>query len=196
LVGDTGVSGPENWIDGFGKGGDHVLVTLHAMSSDAMNSYSDRLSALFSEGDAFRELWRCDGTAWTETKDGNPGFTHKVPFGYTDSISMTSIRGGPERYTPDHQQPCEPWLFVLREGTKPKLLSSRFARLALLSKSHLQGEAAEATYFDDTGNSMSDSTSLGSINRARWQGEVASRKARLHASSTENQSPQSAAYVG
>ena len=26
---------------------------------------------------------------------------------------MTTIRGGPERYTPDHQQPCEPWLFVL-----------------------------------------------------------------------------------
>ena len=28
---------------------------------------------------------------------------------------MTTIRGGPEQYPPDHQQPCEPWLFVLRE---------------------------------------------------------------------------------
>ena len=26
---------------------------------------------------------------------------------------MTTIRGGPERYPPDHQKPCEPWLFVL-----------------------------------------------------------------------------------
>jgi hypothetical protein len=34
-------------------------------------------------------------------------------------------------------------------------------------------------YFDVTGHSMPDSTPVGSINRARWQGEVASRKARM-----------------
>src|SRR5229473_1840720 len=27
---------------------------------------------------------------------------------------MPTIRGGPEQYPPDHQQPCEPWLFVLQ----------------------------------------------------------------------------------
>jgi deferrochelatase/peroxidase EfeB len=118
LVGDTGTGGPQNWIGGFGKGGDHVLVTLHAMSPDAMTRYSDRLSVLFAAGNAFREIWRCDGNAWTEMRDGKPGFTHKVPFGYTDGISMTTIRGGPERYTPDHQRPCEPWLFVLREDAE------------------------------------------------------------------------------
>jgi hypothetical protein len=80
-----------------------------------MQSYSDRLSALFAEGTAFREIWRTDGMAWVEMKDGKPEFTSKVPFGYTDGISMTTIQGGPERYTPDHQQPCESWLFVLRE---------------------------------------------------------------------------------
>src|SRR5712671_8202809 len=42
LVGDTGESGPQHWIDGFGAGNDHVLLTLHAMSSEAMRSYSDR----------------------------------------------------------------------------------------------------------------------------------------------------------
>jgi deferrochelatase/peroxidase EfeB len=115
LVGDTGPGGPQNWIGGFGTAADHVLVTLHALSPDAMTSYSGRLSALFAEGNAFREIWRCDGMAWTEMMDGKPGFTHKVPFGYTDGISMTTIRGGPERYTPDHQEPCEPWLFVLRD---------------------------------------------------------------------------------
>ena len=46
LVGDTGASGPQNWIGGFGKGSDHVLVTLHAISPEAMTTYSDRLSAL------------------------------------------------------------------------------------------------------------------------------------------------------
>jgi deferrochelatase/peroxidase EfeB len=118
LVGDTGASDPQNWIGGFGKGSDHVMVTLHAMSPEAMTAYSGRLSALFAEGDAFREIWRVDGTAWTEMVDGKAAFCSKVPFGYTDGITMTTIRGGPERYTPDHQQPCEPWLFVLRDDAE------------------------------------------------------------------------------
>jgi deferrochelatase/peroxidase EfeB len=118
LVGDTGPSAPQNWVSEFGKGSDHVLVTLHAISPEAMTSYSDRLSALVAEGGAFREIWRTDGAAWIEIKDGKASPCSKVPFGYTDGISMTTIRGGPERYTPDHQQPCEPWLFVLRDDAE------------------------------------------------------------------------------
>jgi deferrochelatase/peroxidase EfeB len=113
LVGDTGPSGPEHWIGAFGTGSDHVLVTLHAMSPEAMATYSGRLSALLAEGDAFEEIWRADGMALMEMQDGKPVPTTKVHFGYTDGISMTTIRGGPEHYKPDHQQPCEPWLFVL-----------------------------------------------------------------------------------
>jgi hypothetical protein len=52
------------------------------------------------------------------------------------------------------------------------------ARLTLLSKSQLRPDAGRATYFDVTGNATPDSTPLGSINRARWPAEVASRKAR------------------
>jgi deferrochelatase/peroxidase EfeB len=115
LVGDTGASGPENWISAFGKGSDHVLVTLHAVSPEAMTTYSDRLGSLLAEGDAFREIWRANGMALTELMEGKPVFTSRVHFGYTDGISMTTIRGGPERYQPDHQQPCEPWLFVLQD---------------------------------------------------------------------------------
>jgi deferrochelatase/peroxidase EfeB len=115
LVGDIGASAPQNWIGDFGKGSDHVLVTLHAISPDSMKFYSDRLIGMFCEGDAFRVIWRTDGMAWIEMKDGKPEFTSKVPFGYTDGISMTTIRGGPERYPLDHQQPCEPWLFVLQD---------------------------------------------------------------------------------
>jgi deferrochelatase/peroxidase EfeB len=80
-----------------------------------MTTYSDRLRVLFAEGDAFREIWHTDGMALTEIKDGKPVFTSRVHFGYTDGISMTTIRGGPERYPEDHQQPCEPWLFVLQD---------------------------------------------------------------------------------
>ncbi len=55
------------------------------------------------------------------------------------------------------------------------------ARLTLLPKSHLQPEAAEATYIDVTGNSTPDSAPVGSINRARHSAEYASRKARMNA---------------
>jgi deferrochelatase/peroxidase EfeB len=114
LVGDTGESDPQHWIGGFGAGSDHVLVTLHALSPEAMTAYSDRLVALFAEGDAFREIWRADGMALMEERDGQAVPTFRVHFGYIDGISITTIRGGPERYPLDHQQPCEPWLFVLR----------------------------------------------------------------------------------
>jgi deferrochelatase/peroxidase EfeB len=118
FVGDTGASAPQNWVGGFGSGSDHVLVTLYAISPEAMTSYSDRLSALFADGNAFREIWRTDGAALKQIVDSKPAFGYKLPFGYTDGISMTTIRGGPLEYKPDHQQPCEPWLFVLLDGAE------------------------------------------------------------------------------
>ena len=114
-VGDVGPGGPAHWIDGFGQGNDHLLLTLHALSPQAMADYSARLEALLCEGGAFGELWRGDGMALMDMQDGQPVPTAKVHFGYTDGIGMTSLRGGPEHYPPDRQQPCEPWLFVLRE---------------------------------------------------------------------------------
>jgi hypothetical protein len=58
------------------------------------------------------------------------------------------------------------------------------ARLALVSNSQILLDAGEATYFDVTGNSTPDSLPVGSINRARQQGEVASRKARQQSGSS------------
>jgi hypothetical protein len=58
------------------------------------------------------------------------------------------------------------------------------ARLTLLSKSQLTTQASQAVYFDVTGNSTADSTPLGSINRARWPAEAASRQARIRAETT------------
>jgi len=52
------------------------------------------------------------------------------------------------------------------------------ARLTLLANSQLPKDSSDEVYFDVTGNSTPDSTPVGSINRARWQGEAASRKAR------------------
>jgi hypothetical protein len=55
------------------------------------------------------------------------------------------------------------------------------ARLTLLPCSRLSPEESAATYFDVTGHSTPDTTPVGSINRARWPAEVASRKARMRA---------------
>jgi catalase len=52
------------------------------------------------------------------------------------------------------------------------------ARLTLLPNSQHPRDAGESLYFDVTGNSTPDSAPLGSINRARWPAEMASRKAR------------------
>ena len=75
-------SAPQHWSGGFGQGHDHVLVTLHAISPDAMKSYSDRVCAWFAEGNASRNLApRRDGV------DGDarpspcllPKFTSDIP---------------------------------------------------------------------------------------------------------------------
>ena len=57
------------------------------------------------------------------------------------------------------------------------------ARLTLLPGSQLTQADGEITSFDVTGNATADSTPVGSINRARRQGELASRKARMSARS-------------
>jgi hypothetical protein len=67
------------------------------------------------------------------------------------------------------------------------------ARLTLLPKSQLTAEASEAVYFDVTGNSTPDSAPLGSINRARWPAEVASRKARMRTNNHAEQQTTSGA---
>jgi catalase len=54
-------------------------------------------------------------------------------------------------------------------------------RLTLVANSQLTLDAADAVYFDVTKNSTPDSMPVGSINRARQQGEEASRKARARA---------------
>jgi hypothetical protein len=58
------------------------------------------------------------------------------------------------------------------------------AKLILLKNSQLSAEASEAVYFDVTGNSTPDSRPVGSINRARFPAEVASRKARASRATT------------
>jgi hypothetical protein len=63
----------------------------------------------------------------------------------------------------------------------------RVARLTLIPNSQLPQAASHATYFDVTGHSTSDSRPVGSINRARWRAEAASKEARWRAAGTGSQ---------
>jgi hypothetical protein len=69
-------------------------------------------------------------------------------------------------------------------------------RLTLLPMSHLRADASDAVYFDVTGNSTSDSTPVGSNNRARWPSEVASRRARMQSANKGGQSSDKAEGLG
>ena len=114
-LGDHGVSGPEHWVGGFGTGDDHVMMALYALTPEARETYSGQLTALFKEGDAFELLWQFDGDVMLEN-DRRPVPVAKTHFGYTDGITATPrIVGGPEPVAPDHQEPCEPWLFILSD---------------------------------------------------------------------------------
>ena len=52
------------------------------------------------------------------------------------------------------------------------------ARLTLEPKSRISGASTEKVFFDVTRNASLESAPVGSINRARWAGEFASRKAK------------------
>ena len=117
-IGEVGESAPENWISAFGKGDDHVLLTLYARDPEILESCSARLSELCATGNAFQELWRGDGAALIEKVNGIPTPVSKVHFGYVDGIADPTIKGGPEGNIPDHQLPCEPSLFVLLDEAK------------------------------------------------------------------------------
>src|SRR5262249_9033974 len=112
-LGEVGKSAPQNWIAGFGKGDDHVVLTLYATDPEIVETCSAHLSEVCAAEGAFQELWRGDGAALIEKVNGIPMPVSKVHFGYVDGIADPTIKGGPEGNIPDHQQPCEPWLFVL-----------------------------------------------------------------------------------
>jgi len=117
-IGEVNKSAPENWIPAFGKGDDHVILTLYARDPTLLETHSARLSELCATGGAFHELWRGDGAALIEKVNGIPTPVSKVHFGYVDGIADPTIKGGPEGNMPDHQQPCEPWLFVLLDDAE------------------------------------------------------------------------------
>jgi hypothetical protein len=60
------------------------------------------------------------------------------------------------------------------------------AKLTLIPNSQLSQSASHETYFDVTGHSTPDSRPVGSINRARWRAEAASKEARWRAADSRS----------
>jgi hypothetical protein len=67
------------------------------------------------------------------------------------------------------------------EWKEPEAPFHSVARLTLVANSQLSPAEAEEVYFDVNGHATPDSKPIGSINRARWSGEVASKKERTSA---------------
>jgi hypothetical protein len=115
-------------------------------------------------------VWTVRNTILDEQSDSRSRWATCIPlsFGIEMSVAMMSgcsFMAASKRHSPSSTQAITS-------------VSVTVARLTLLANSQLTKDAAEVAYFDVTGHSTPDSIPVGSINRARWQGEVASRKAR------------------
>ena len=118
-VGETGASSPDNWVGDFGTGHDHVLVTLHAISPEAMQGYSEKVGRLVCRRKCLsRNLAPgrdgVDGDARWPTGAYVPKFTSDTP---TES-PCPRFAAARSSIAPITSGPCEPWLFVLREDAE------------------------------------------------------------------------------
>ncbi len=90
-VGDVGASSPQQWLPWLADPGLHLLVSLYAQSSDALDTTTKQLEQAWSAGCV--ELGRLDGASL-------PG--NVAHFGYRDGLSQPTIEGVPLAGLPDH----------------------------------------------------------------------------------------------
>ncbi|MGH3922570.1 MAG: Dyp-type peroxidase, partial [Pseudonocardiaceae bacterium] len=90
-VGDVGISSPQHWLPWLADPGPHLLMSLYAESSDALETTTKQLEQAWSAGCV--ELGRHDGA-------GLPG--NVAHFGYRDGYSQPTIEGVPHVGLPDH----------------------------------------------------------------------------------------------
>lgn len=83
-LGDLGASGPRSWLPWLVDPGLHLLVSLFAQSSDALEATTKQLQQIWSSGCI--ELGRLDGT-WPAGKVEH--------FGYRDDLSQPTIENIP-----------------------------------------------------------------------------------------------------
>ncbi len=90
-VGDTGASAPDRWLPWLAGPGPHLLLSLFAQSTEALDSTTGKLERAWLPG--WAELGRHDGNAL-------PG--NVAHFGYRDGFSQPTIADVPPTGLPDH----------------------------------------------------------------------------------------------
>ncbi len=101
IVGDTGESAPENWIEGGTMSpASHMLLFLYAQDRDVLESKTAVLRSFFAEQGALAELSHHDGNALPD---------ERVHFGYRDGISQPAIAGARRRSLPT-RNPLPLWV--------------------------------------------------------------------------------------
>ena len=109
---------PRSWVGGFGSEATITSsMTLHAVSPRGDDQrYSDRLSRVAGRGECLsRDLapgrHGAHRDAERPTRPDRQRFTSATP----TASPRPPFAAGRTAIGPDHQQPCEPWLFVLRQ---------------------------------------------------------------------------------
>jgi Dyp-type peroxidase family len=107
ILGDVGVSAPENWVGGLAGDDVHAIAILFARNDEQCRTSIDNHDALLARTDGVRSLSFLDLNA---TPPFNCAHDH---FGYRDRLSQPVMKGSGEEPTPGSGDALEPGEFIL-----------------------------------------------------------------------------------
>jgi Dyp-type peroxidase family len=119
ILGDVGVSAPENWVGGLAGDDVHAIAILFARNDEQCRTSIENHDALLARTDGVRSLSFLDLNA---TPPFNYAHDH---FGYRDRLSQPVMKGSGEEPTPGSGDALEPGEFILgypdENGSVPDL---------------------------------------------------------------------------
>jgi Dyp-type peroxidase family len=107
ILGDVGVSAPENWVGGLAGDDVHAIAILCARNVEQCRTSIENHDALLARTDGVRSLSFLDLNA---TPPFNYAHDH---FGYRDRLSQPVMKGSGEEPTPGSGDALEPGEFIL-----------------------------------------------------------------------------------
>jgi Dyp-type peroxidase family len=107
ILGDVGVSAPENWVGGLAGDDVHAIAILFARNDEQCRTSIENHDALLARTDGVRSLSFLDLNA---TPPFNYAHDH---FGYRDRLSQPVMKGSGEEPTPGSGDALEPGEFIL-----------------------------------------------------------------------------------
>src|SRR3981189_195701 len=107
ILGDVGVSAPENWVGGLAGDDVHAIAILFARNDEQCRTSIENHDGLLARTDGVRSLSFLDLNA---TPPFNYAHDH---FGYRDRLSQPVMKGSGEEPTPGSGDALEPGEFIL-----------------------------------------------------------------------------------